>query len=63
VLIISRRLNQAVVIGNVTVTLVDIRCGQARLGFTAPRDVKIMRTELLNRTRTTPPAPTLEAKP
>jgi carbon storage regulator len=46
-LVLSRKLNEEVVIGdNIRLTVVSIRGNQVRLGFTAPQDVLIRREEL-----------------
>ncbi len=47
-LVLSRKLGEKVVIGeNVTLTVVKIDGDKVRLGIEAPRDVPIVRTELL----------------
>lgn len=47
-LVLSRRIDQAVRIdGNVTVRVLGIRNGQVSLGFSAPREIKIFREEVL----------------
>jgi carbon storage regulator len=49
-LVLSRRVNEAIVIGgNVTVTVVAIHGAQVRLAVDAPRDVTIWRDEILER--------------
>ena len=46
-LVLSRKLGEKVVIGdNVEVTVTQISGGRVRLGISAPRDVRIRRTEL-----------------
>lgn len=46
-LVLSRKKNASVVINNdVTVTVVEIRGDSVRLGFVAPREVPINRTEV-----------------
>ncbi len=46
-LVLSRQKDEAVLIGdNVTVRVVDIRGDKVRLGFDAPKDVKIHREEV-----------------
>lgn len=46
-LVLTRKLNETIVIGDaVRVTVVGIRGGQIRLGIEAPPDVKVMRQEL-----------------
>ncbi|MEI0594739.1 carbon storage regulator, partial [Brachyspira pilosicoli] len=40
-LVLSRKINQSIVIGdNIEIMLVDIRGDQIKLGINAPRDVK-----------------------
>lgn len=47
-LVLSRLVNQRILIGdNVVLTVIRARDGKARLGFEAPDDVKIIREELL----------------
>jgi carbon storage regulator len=47
-LVLSRKLNERIVInGNIVVTVVDIRGDKVRLGVEAPRDVAVYRSELL----------------
>lgn len=46
-LVLSRRKGESVIIGdNVTVTVVDVRGDQIRLGIDAPRSVKVYREEV-----------------
>ena len=46
-LVLTRKLNQSIVIGgNITVTVVGIRGNQVRLGITAPETLGIYRDEL-----------------
>jgi carbon storage regulator len=48
-LVLSRRINTEVLIGdNVTVRVIDIKGDVVRLGFTAPRDIAIFRREVAN---------------
>jgi carbon storage regulator len=50
--IFSRRPRQSVTIGtNVTVTVLEIRGSQVRIGVTAPRDVAIQRGEIVGTAR------------
>jgi carbon storage regulator len=48
VLVLSRKKNESVVIGDrvITITIVDVRNGQVRLGFEAPEGVEIDRIEV-----------------
>ena len=48
-LILSRRLNEKIVIGdNITVSVVEVRGDQVKLGIDAPRSVKVFREEVFN---------------
>ncbi len=47
-LVLSRKLGERIMIGdNIVLTVVDIDRGKIRLGIEAPRDVPIMRSELI----------------
>jgi len=60
-LVLSRRPEESIVIGsNITVVVLGIKGNQVRLGFCAPRDVVIDRTEVQQRKRA---ERTLEATP
>jgi carbon storage regulator len=49
-LILTRRLNETVMIGDeVTVTVLGIKGGQVRLGINAPKDVAVHREEVYER--------------
>lgn len=49
-LVLSRRVGERVLVGDlVTVEVLDIRGGQARLRFEAPKDMEIWREEVLQR--------------
>lgn len=46
-LVLSRKINQSIVIGdNIEIMLVDIRGDQIKLGIKAPKNVKIFRKEV-----------------
>jgi carbon storage regulator len=48
VLVLTRRKNQSIVIGDgIIVTVLEVKGDQIRLGVTAPRDVPVHREELL----------------
>jgi carbon storage regulator len=51
VLVLSRRLKEAIVLPglNVTVRVVAIAGGQVRIGIEAPRDMEVVRAEVLER--------------
>jgi carbon storage regulator len=52
VLVLTRRTNQSIVIGaDVTITIVEIRGEQVRLGISAPRHVSVYREEVLEQIR------------
>lgn len=47
-LVLTRTAGESVQIGDdIIVTILENKHGKSRVGITAPRDVKIMRTELL----------------
>ena len=47
-LVLSRLEGQVITIGdNIRVTIVEVRGGKVRVGIDAPRDVQVMRAELL----------------
>jgi carbon storage regulator len=47
VLVLTRRANQSIVIGNdVVVTVLDVRGDQVRIGINAPRSVTVHREEV-----------------
>lgn len=49
-LILTRRLGESVKIGDrVTVTVLGVKGGHVRLGFTAPKDVAVHREEIYER--------------
>jgi carbon storage regulator len=51
-LVLARKKGESVLVnGDVTVTVVEIRGGKVRLAFGAPRDVSIVRREILGRPR------------
>ena len=46
-LVISRKKHESFVIGdNITVTILDVRGDNIQIGIDAPRDLRILRTEL-----------------
>lgn len=48
-LVLSRKINEAILIGdNIRVTVVAIRGNQVRIGIEAPPDVPVFREEVLN---------------
>ena len=56
-LILTRRPMQTLAIGNdITITVMEIRAGQVRIGVSAPSDVAVLRGEILEKMRLTRPA-------
>lgn len=48
-LVLSRKLNQKIVIsGGITVTVLEIRRGKVRLGFKGPPDIQFTRDDCVN---------------
>jgi carbon storage regulator len=48
-LILSRRVNEKIVIGDdIVVSVVEVRGDQVKLGIDAPRNVKVFRQEVFN---------------
>jgi carbon storage regulator len=48
-LILSRRVNEKIVIGDdIVVSVVEVRGDQVKLGIEAPRNVKVFREEVFN---------------
>ena len=45
-LVLSRKNGEKIIIGNVTIEVVDIRGNRVRLGVTAPETTRILRGEL-----------------
>jgi carbon storage regulator len=53
VLVLSRRIGESIVIGNqVTVTVVEVRGDQVRIGIDAPRDIQVHREEVFKALQT-----------
>ena len=49
-LVLTRKLGEGIVIGDdVTITIVEMKGGNVRIGIDAPRDKKIYRQEIFNR--------------
>jgi carbon storage regulator len=48
-LVLTRRKNQSIVIGDdIVITVLEVKGDQIRIGITAPRDVQVYREELLD---------------
>ena len=55
-LILTRRINESLVIGDdVTVTILDVKGNQVRIGVDAPRDVSVHRLSLIHISEPTRP--------
>lgn len=51
-LVLSRRLNESIQIGdNVKVTVVSLKNGAVKLGIETAADIPVLRTELINKTK------------
>ena len=68
-LVLTRRANESIVIGNdIVVTVLEIKGDQIRLGISAPHEVPVYREELLaalthaNRGAVLPQTPAIEQK-
>lgn len=49
-LVLSRKISESLIIGhNITITILDIGRGQVRIGIDAPKDINIVRSELIER--------------
>ena len=54
-LILTRRVGEAVHIGNnITVRVLGVKGGQVRIGFDVPKEANVIRTELLNKPKKEP---------
>lgn len=45
-LVLTRKLNQSIMIGEIEVTVTEVKGDQVRLGVKAPRNVMVDRTEI-----------------
>jgi carbon storage regulator len=45
-LVLSRKKEEKIVVGNITITVVSIRLGSVKLGIDAPKDIPIQREEI-----------------
>ena len=49
-LILSRKKNESIIInGNIEISIVSIEEGKVKIGINAPKDVQILRTEVLEK--------------
>jgi carbon storage regulator len=46
-LVLTRRNNERIIIGDIVITLLEAHGGKARIGIEAPKDVLIFREEVL----------------
>ena len=54
-LILTRRVGEAVHIGNnITLRVLGVKGGQVRIGFDVPKEVNVIRTEMLNKPKKEP---------
>lgn len=52
-LILSRKIDEKIKIGNdITITLIDVKGDQVKIGVEAPRDVKVFRQEVFDAIQT-----------
>ena len=52
-LILSRKVDEKIKIGdNITITLIEVRGDQVKIGVEAPKNVKVFRQEVFNATQT-----------
>lgn len=52
-LILSRKVDEKIKIGdNITITLIDVRGDQVKIGVEAPKNVKVFRQEVFNAIQT-----------
>ena len=47
-LVLSRKKNESIVIGNIVVTIIEVRGDKVRLGIEAPREIEIHRSEVFD---------------
>ena len=63
-LVLSRKANETIVLDNaIEVTVLEILGERVKIGINAPRDVPIVRQELLHQTRNDHPSPAKAAAP
>lgn len=53
-LVLSRKEGQKLLIGNVTVTVLEVHGGRAKLGIDAPKEVAVVRPEAAVRAQSAP---------
>lgn len=51
-LVLTRKKGESIIIGdNVEITVAEVEEGRVKLGITAPKDVKVLRKEVIDETR------------
>jgi len=48
-LVLSRKQGESITVGDVTITIAKLKGASVRIKIDAPKDVKIMRTEVIDR--------------
>ena len=60
-LVLTRRINERIMIGDdIVVTVLEVHGDQVRIGIDAPREIKVFREEVLERDRAIAPDPYVE---
>ena len=60
-LVLTRRINERIIIGDdIVVTVLEVHGDQVRIGIDAPREIKVFREEVLERDRAIAPDPYVE---
>jgi len=54
-LVVTRKEKESIIIGNIEITVTELKGSQVRIGINAPKEVTVMRKELLELTRTKRP--------
>lgn len=48
-LVLSRKPNESIIIGNITITVISIQGKKVSIGIEAPNDVQILRKEIIGK--------------